>query len=262
MVAFLMISLGISASAQIEVRYVISNENYFENQQLIAVVGNDTFTLIDSTERVCAQKVGEKDFNYDGYSDLLLEIVNGCGGNCCGNSYQYISYNGKSFVQSKVLGYDWNGIDLFQKDGNWYLVIETVNAGCENTDLCGDKTETYMIEGYSLKLVESKQEQKIPAVKEITSNEFIGQNASTLSLSCDLNSDGLTDSIVCSYWERWGAFSDWKIIFANGDVYYGKSTPKRIGILDAKTNGYFNLVVGCDEIIKWNGQEYEELPDE
>src|SRR5690606_31178720 len=98
---------------------------------------------------------------------------------------------------------------------------------------------------------------KIPALTELKASDFVGHENDTLSLSIDIDGDGLVDRIQSSYWEKWGRMVVWGIEFGNGLTYEGKTATKRIGILPTKTNKVYDLVIECNDVLKWNGSTYE-----
>lgn len=46
------------------------------------------------------------------------------------------------------------------------------------------------------------------------------------------------------------------IMFGNGKVFEIPGIDIRIGILKSVTNGMHDLFMGCDEILKWSGENY------
>jgi hypothetical protein len=78
-------------------------------------------------------------------------------------------------------------------------------------------------------------------------------------MTFDIDNDYKIDTLSASYWWRWGRLSWWKINFGNGSTYYCEeySSPKRIGIMKSTTNDVHDIVLECDEILKWNGETYE-----
>ena len=51
-----------------------------------------------------------------------------------------------------------------------------------------------------------------------------------------------------------------KLILENGSTYYCEeySSPKRIGIMKSTTNDVHDIVLECDEILKWNGETFQQ----
>ncbi|VBB45999.1 conserved hypothetical protein [uncultured Paludibacter sp.] len=123
--------------------------------------------------------------------------------------------------------------------------------------MCNNKIETYKFKNYHLELINVVNEHKLNAITELKASDFEGKEDKILSLTYDLDKDGKEDKIICSYWARWGRISNWIIKFGNGKSYEGVSSPKRIGIMQTKTNNVNDLVLECSEILKWNGKKYE-----
>lgn len=256
-ITLLTLLISLTCIAQNHIRYFMEGKTSLFHSELKAVVNNKTFTLIKQDENNCIDIVKIGDFNKNGYDDVLVEFINGCGGNCCANSYQFFSYDGHKFRKTKEVGYDWDGIEISQSKNGYSFTIEDVHEGAGNTEICNNKTEVYRLKNYDLELVNVIKEEKIPAIIELKSSDFEGRENETLTLSYDLDGDGKLDQIVGSYWERWGSIYNWEIRFGNGQTYVGQTSPKRIGITNTKRNNVNNLVLDCNEVIKWNGWEYE-----
>ena len=112
------------------------------------------------------------------------------------------------------------------------------------------------------------QETLIKAAAELISEDFektypddLGNVDNRISLTFDIDNDYKTDTLSASYWWRWGRLSWWKINFGNGSTYYCEeySSPKRIGIMKSTTNDVHDIVLECDEILKWNGETFQQL---
>ena len=257
-ILILLFSLQITdCLAQSNINYFLTNTETYENQELRAVIGKKEFTLVNKDEQLCMRIEKIADFNKNGSKDVLIEIVGGCGGNCCANSYQIFSYNGKNFKKSQDIGYDWNGVEVSKSGNEFNFIIETINDGVDNTEMCGNKTETYIFKGYDFKLINVVKEKKLKAITEITSNDFKNREEEELFLFFDLDGDGEKDRITSSYWTRWGKLSNWRIDFVNGKNYKATTSPKRIGIMNTKTKGVHDIVIDCETILKWNGSKYE-----
>lgn len=202
------------------------------------------------------------DYNFDGYEDALIAWTHDIG-NCCGDTYQIYFFDGKEFHLSKEVGYDWDGIKIAQNEKGYYrFVIDNSPDGVGYTTMCDNVVSVFAVKGYQLITLKEIQQNIIEVDKEIRSEDFkrLGMSGNDeLSLVYDLDCDGKTDSIICKYWERWGSLF-WKIKFADGKkVTHGREIycPKRIGVMKSKTNGVYDLVFECDDIVKWNGETYE-----
>lgn len=249
----------ISIQAQTVEYYVKKSPVSWDENELKAVINKkETITLIESQQTCFSVKLKE-DLNGDGNIDVLVELSPGCNGNCCANSYQIFFFDGKQVRKSREVGYDWDGVDITKdKKGAYQFVVETKNEGYEQISFCTDKVETFGVKGYDFKLLERIDEEVIVAQKEIRSSSFEKDKEQEEVLSFDLDEDSKDDKIICKYWKRWGRMV-WKVEFGNGKVYDPKSdfAAKRLGVLRTKTNGLYDLVLDCSDILKWDGKGYD-----
>lgn len=237
-----------------------TNAEYWGEYKLEAIINNQKAVMLIDT--ICFQIEKQGDFNLDGYLDILVQLSPGCDGNCCANKYQIFFFDGKQVYHSKVVGYDWDGVEIFRnKKGAYQFVVETKNEGMGYAEFCTDKIETFGVKDYDFKLIKKEEKEIIVAQKEVRSEWFEKDNIDKSKeqvLYFDLDSDGKDDKIICEYWERWGRMM-WKIEFGNGKVYKESgSAAKRLGVLRTKTNGVYDLVLDCETIIKWDGKDYKE----
>lgn len=248
---FLLIFISVVAEAQ---EYYLVKEN----KELQASINSQISVLISEYESKCLRIERVGDFNQDGYSDVFIEIVNGCGGNCCGDSYQIFTYDGKIFHPTLAVGYDWDGVEILDSENDFKFNVQTVYEGASNTEMCNNKVETFRLNRHVLELVNTVVDKYITAKPEIRASDFEERENETLYFSYDLDGDKKNDKILCTYWSRWGRIGSWVIKFGNGFEYTGRSSPKRIGVLSTKTNNVNDLILECGDIIKWNGIEYNE----
>lgn len=243
--------------SQVKIAYYLSKQSLHEKNRLIATVDGDSVELIGFDQNKCLNVYCVGDFNDDGYKDVAVEIVNGCGGNCCGNAYQFHLYNGHAFVKTHEVGYDWNGMAIDSSQKHWKFTVETLPQGIAHSEMCKESVEIWKISGYKLTLLEKRSEEKRLAIKEIRSDAFSANNTNELTMTFDIDGDGRDDTIKCWYWERWGAIAHWSLLLANGQEVLSTAGGKRIGILETKTLGFHDLVLDCNTVVKWNGEKYE-----
>ncbi len=247
---------------QSSIRYTFSNEyDDFDVRSLEAKVGEKQFTLFSINEEVCIRIAKQGDFNKNGYEDVLVEIINGCGGNCCGNSYVVFSYDGEKFQKTTTVGYDFNGIEVHKADSVLEFTVQTVNYGVGNTSSCDSKEETYRLNEYQLELIAQKIETPMAALKEIKAQDFENKRKTELILSHDIDGDSKLDKLICQYDKDFKSISGWRIEFANSSTYEGETTINmhRLGILSTKHFGSNDLVISCSQVLQWNGTTYEEV---
>src|SRR5690349_14188287 len=58
---------------------------------LRARANGKTYTLIDTSREMCLDVVDQRDWDGNGLRDALVERITACGGNCCPNSYFFVS---------------------------------------------------------------------------------------------------------------------------------------------------------------------------
>ena len=246
-------------SANRIIKYYMTENESRVDRELKAVFNNKTYTLISRKDNLCVGIEKIADFNKNGYDDVLVVILNGCGGNCCGDSYQIFSFNGQVFKKTAIIGYDYNGITISNSSNGYNFIVQTTRLGMrdKSDEMCPNKIENFRLVGYEFKLMNVVKEKKIPAIVELKSSDFNDDDKKRLFLNFDLDNDGLVDKITCSYWWKYASITDWKIQFGNGKSFKGDNNLRRIGILASKTKNVHDLVIDCDEILKWNGTTYE-----
>ena len=259
--------ITVANEAQNSIEYSLTQNSDYHDE-IKAVINNKEYTLIPFEEALCLRIVRGDDFNNDQYEDVLVKHITACGGNCCANSYQMFSFDGNKFHKSDLIGYDWNGIEVVETELGFSFVIDDVHEGAGNTSMCNDRVLVYKLIEHKFELINEIIDQQVPAIVQLTSEDFektyyddLGNVNNRISLTFDIDNDYKIDTISASYWWRWGRLSWWKINFGNGSTYYCEeySSPKRIGIMKSTTNDVHDIVIECDEILKWNGETFLEI---
>lgn len=228
----------------IEYKIDIPNEEYDPD--------NDSY---DFMYIECFSIVEQEDFDGNGIIDALIE-ENACGGNIGINVYFIVSYseNGYFSISNRVAG---NSYSIEDWKGKISILVFDANVGYGNVEM-GDKKERYVLKDGKLELVETLKKQLVVSVKELKSSDFHHEEEKPLRLAYDLDGNGITDYFECHYWFRWGSMSIYHFVL-NGkevdDAFFSTGI-KRIGVLSTITNGYHDLVLDEDIIIKWNGKKY------
>ena len=209
------------------------------------------------------------DINNDNRGEILITRDSYGGGNCCPQEIEIIIFNSRCNPKRyKLNAFDgvWNGWEdvKFKKkqDG---LIIEAINKGegfgYRKLDV---EIVEYIFNGESISLFSKREKKELDAITEIrTLNLDIDHPyGKPIQLTYDLNNDKKKEIISCNYWERWGRFSGCVIIGKSGDfeIKLGIS-PKRLGVLNQKKNGWNLIVIDHDAKFFFNPKTkiYEKL---
>ena len=190
------------------------------------------------------------DINNDNRGEILITRDSYGGGNCCPPEIEIIYFNSRcNPKRDKLNEFDgvWNGWKDVKfenkKDG---LILEGIikKEGIGYRKLDSEIVE-YIFNGEIISLFSKKEKKELEAVAEIrTLNLDIDHPiGKPIQLTYDLNNDERKEIISCNYWDRWGRFSGCviKSKSVDFDIKLG-ITPKRLGILKQKKNGW-NLLV-------------------
>lgn len=226
-------------------------------QDLVAVVNGQEYVLVSEEEGLCLRVQEVADFNGNGYNDALVEVLHGCGGNCCGNGYFVASFDGQAFYKTRTLGEDWDGAEVVW-DGNWAnFIIEARYQGFNAEMGCNDSLYVLALDGYRWMELEVTGSGYLEALAQLTAEQLVEAGRERGSLAFDLDGDGAKDVITAEYWERWGTLGEgWTIHFSGGGKFVADFAGKRIGVLPTQTYGVHDLVIGCDNIYYWDGEVY------
>ncbi len=247
--------------SDIDIQYSTYKEEGKLYDGLVAKINTKEIKILSIDDEQCFSILEVKDYDYDGVEEILLEL-DACGGNCCGNSIMIYSYNGKEFVPTEKVGYDFDGIKLnYDKNKVRQFIVDEQHIGHGNTTLCEDEEKTYVFENAQLKLIKTKKQHKRKALLEIKSEDFepfnIEEVDKIIAIEYDIDNNGIKDRIESGYFGRWGVLHEIKIIMnGKGLKNEALSSSKRIGILNTKTNNVHDLVLECEEIFVWNGKKY------
>ena len=206
-------------------------------------------------ESKCIDIVEQDDFDGNGIVDALIE-EDACGGTIAMYGYYIVSYseNGYFTISNAVWG---NGYTVEDWKSNKSILIIDANVGYDNDEM-DTKKERYVLKDGKMELVETMKKQLVVSIKELKSSDFHHEDEKHLRLKYDLDGNGITDFFECYYWSRWGSMMIRRFVLNGNEIKDDCLNVgiKRIGILSSKTNGYHDLVLDEDEIIKWNGKKY------
>lgn len=243
-----------------EVKYIKYSTTKSKNQlysSLTAEIDGQTYILIDDKEEYCLNIIEQKDFDNNNSIDVLVEHITACGGNCCANSYFFYTYIGDGhFIKTDEFGYSWNDPIIEKWKGYWSVYVTSENEGVNNNPPV-EKKERFILDGYMIVKVEESKRMSIKTEVELTSDKFdYNKKDETLKLLYDLNFDDTNDTIIASFWPRWGRMF-WEIHFSDKKIYKSGIGAKRLGILKTSSLGCLDLVIDQDLVLKWNGKEYK-----
>jgi hypothetical protein len=228
---------------------------------LVATADGKTYQLIDRSKEMCLQVVDQRDFDGNGLVDALVENILGCGGNCCSNSFFFVSnMGGGRFEISDDLADSWGFPVIEEWKGRWSVVVVSDLEGIDQQRLEEIKRRFILESGRAIQ-VEASMLKEMESIVEIRSEIFHPNKLDeTHSIEYDLDGDHKKDRIETTYGSRWGRML-WSVQFADGKKYTSNIRCKRIGVLETKTDGVTDLVCDQDGVFRWNGLGYQEPPD-
>jgi hypothetical protein len=223
---------------------------------LRAAVGGRTYTLIGKSKEMCLAIVDQRDWEGNGSRSALVERIAACGGDCCPNSFFFVSARPDGhFAIGEDLADSWAEPIVERWRNQWSVVIVSNNEG-SNTDRPVEIARRFVLQdGKGVKVEESRRKD-IESLMEMRSEIFHGDGEEH-SIQYDLDGDGRKDTIGARLWERWGRMI-WTVRFANGKEFTssGAAACKRIGVLSTKTGGVSDLVCDQDTVLRWSGHDY------
>lgn len=184
----------------------------------------------------------QRDFNGDGVVDALISFDQG--GNCCPSVYAFLTiYNGKAFASA--LNEVWAQYTVDEERG--YPVVAQKHL---------EATDYWRLEGTNATIVDSKP--KLQAIAEIrgVGALYTGPEDETHTLSVDIDDDGVTDSITCGIWPRWGILVHCELSLPEGITQTIDGSCDRLGALKTVRNGMHELVCNNDIVIYFDGKEW------
>src|SRR5436853_3121826 len=103
-----------------------SNNGFFST--LRATFNGKTSLLISKKREMCLKILAKKDFDGDGLLDALVEKITACGGNCCSNTFFFVSPRPDGhFVVSPEFADSWNDPVIERWKGRWSVVVISDN---------------------------------------------------------------------------------------------------------------------------------------
>jgi uncharacterized protein YecT (DUF1311 family) len=237
-----------------QIEYFVEKSDDAMFSALRAKVNGKTYTLIDKSKEMCLAVMDQRDWDGNGLKDALVERSPACGGNCCPNTYFFVSaFPGGRFELSQDLADSWAEPTIDKWKNAWSVVIVSNNEG-ENIERPVEITRRFVLRsGKGVKVSESLRKE-MESVLEMRSEIFHGPDEQH-SIQYDLDGDGRKDTISGKLWERWGRIL-WSVQFANGKAFETDTACKRIGVLKTVSGGVHDLVCDQDTVFRWTGDAY------
>lgn len=230
-----------------------------QNADIYALVDGKKIPLL-TNENDAKRIVKRADFDFNGHTDILVS-TGFDGATCCAGSYVIIFFDGERFYKSKKVGWAWSRAEIYRNEKGYYRFI----IRDEDQDaICNLMIKTFGVKGYDFILLQTIRGSLVKAVKEKRESEFREEGVDEhkkQTLYYDIDGDGKEDKLIIEYRELVRRRVILGIIeFANGKTCEIPAMTSRIGILKSVTNGMHDLVIGCDEILKWDGEAYKSMP--
>ena len=125
-----------------------------------------TYELIGSSKEMCLEVIDQRDFDGNGFVDALVEYILGCGGNCCGDSFFFVSNLGGRFELSDEFGYSWSDPVIEKWKGRWSVLVVSASEGVDNRELL-ETTQRLILEAGKAVQVEEWKRKEMESVTEI-----------------------------------------------------------------------------------------------
>ena len=258
-------TMGCSAE---EMRYYIVDNSKLDNTDLPRrSYGDDLFAVVDGTDYLITNDhlvdyryksiFAQADLDSDGRDEVILEIHHG--GNCCGSEYAIVSHRGENYfsiVQHETFdGAGFPSFELVDVGGKKLIQVVNISTGVDNTS----QTQTISLlrfeYGQLTLLSQSENASIIPAIVEVNSFEFDGDNPIQIIQEFDADGDVTADKLICDYWARWGSTvcDVDSSAFGYQDLSLGCY---RVGVLPSRSEGLSDLVCNHFSLLRFDGEKY------
>ena len=199
--------------------------------------------------------VKDGDFNLDGFKDLLF--YEDGGGNCCPLQYVILSSHGDGYVKlyKNEDFWTWSEPESIFVNNRWLFRVTQSSLGVGNTSAEEARVTFEIVDDELIEVERLGQESRpmIRTIQEISSTYYSNNPkliTDAITMSYDLNQNGVEDIISCHYWERWGSLQCESIIDeVKFNISYGC---QRLGISYQMHEGYHSLVCNRDTLLNFN----------
>lgn len=234
-----------SAPAKPSVSYTVEVDPTTDEKSLVVSLGEQRFK---GPSDAYVEVVSERDFDRDGVMDALISTW--VGGTCCPEEYSFVSVKDGALIVAGIehpygTSTAANAEYSVDEEAGVPLVFEKTDA----------ETFVYRFDGHSAVRVRT-----VPGLTALAEIHGVGEiyysgPEKTRSLSFDLDGDGHLDEVTCEIWTRWGS------LVCALPLPHGKSQTlqngcQRLGVLEASSHGYKQIVCDNDTIIRFDGTSW------
>jgi hypothetical protein len=226
--------------ARAEVTYETTGE--YGSAKLVVHVGD---RRLDGPTDSIVEIDAQEDLNGDGTPEALVSTSGG--GNCCPSAYMVVSVADGQVVVAPIAE-AWGDYDIADRDGRRVVRHKSV-----------DSTTYFAFDGREAKVVGTAGALKALAEVHGLGAHYTGPER-TRGFSADVDADGKVERITCSIWPRWGSLTGCEVEL-EGRTHFltpGGYGCARVGIVDARRNGYRKLVCNNDILFSFDGARWVE----
>ncbi|WP_299966110.1 hypothetical protein [uncultured Roseobacter sp.] len=235
-----------------EITYEIQSIGGYESQVIATVDGIPYVAL--KPDAGLTFEIATGDFDNNGHTDLLYSWSSG--GNCCPPSFGVLSYFGNGVF--KDLTHDdfwsWNDPELTTRGTKTRFRVDSVVSGMGGTETSSTMNVFEIADGELVQIENGVATAYVPSLVELFATDFEKyaiSKSQTISVGIDVDLDNEQDTMVCSWWERWGLIVCEIHASAKGMIETSTGCT-RVGVLETSSDGVRDLVCNRDTIMRYS----------
>ncbi|EAQ06277.1 hypothetical protein [Yoonia vestfoldensis] len=146
----------------------------------------------------------------DGHEGMEQIVLLTHGGNCCPPSLSVVSYRGDgffSFLDPEPIDGGWDGYDILLEGGRTVIRVKHSPYGYGNDQTQRSQDDYVVVDGALRLVTERIETSRAASVARLNLVDVIQAEGKRDTLAFDINNDGTTDTVACTYWERWGVLN-------------------------------------------------------